>query len=90
MTPPFVTGSPNIHKPCHLVVNCLIFYIVAHLSRELTRLHHEAYPLDPAAIAALSRYRTSGLNRFGRYLLDVTRLPEPLEYDLPIFSTASQ
>ena len=72
------------------MANCLIFSTVAQLSRELTRLHHEGYPLDPAAIAALSPYRTSGLDRFGRYPLDVTRLPEPLEYDLPIFSTASQ
>ena len=59
-------SSPNIHKPCHLVANCLIVSTVAQLSWELTRLHHEGYPLDPAAIITLNPYRTSSLDQFGR------------------------
>jgi len=40
-------------------------------------------------VAALSPYRTSHLNRFGRYTLDMACVPLPLEYDLPIFTTGS-
>jgi len=77
-------------KYTHLVANCLIFSTVARLSRELAQLHAEGYPLDPEAVAALSPYRTAHLNRLGHYTLDVTRVPLPLEYDLPIFTTGSQ
>jgi hypothetical protein len=77
-------------KYTHVVANCLIFYSAADLSRILAQLHDEGYPLDPAAVAALSPYRTSGLDRFGRYLEDWSQSPEPLEYDLPNFSTIAK
>jgi len=77
-------------KYTHLVANCLIFSTVAHLSRTLTRLHNEGYVLDPAAVAALSPYMTPHLNRLGRYTLDVLRVPQPLEYELPFFLTGRQ
>ena len=64
-----------------------MFYTVARLSRELSQLHAEGYPLDPGAVAALSPYRTPHLHRLGRYTLDLTRRPQPLENDLPIFTT---
>jgi TnpA family transposase len=73
----------------HLVANCLIFYTVATMSRVLAQLHAEGYAIDLEAVAALSPYRTSHLDRLGRYTLDVTHEPLPLEYDLPTFSTAS-
>lgn len=76
-------------KYTHVVANCLIFYTVAQLSRALAQLHDEGYPLDPEAVAALSPYRTAHLDRFGHYTLDLTQMPEPLEYDLPIFSAAT-
>ena len=66
------------------------FYTVARLSRVLAQLHDEGYPLDPEAVAALSPYRTGYLDRFGHYPLDVTQVPEPLEYDLPLFSEVTQ
>jgi hypothetical protein len=70
--------------------NCLIFYTVAQLSRVLAQLHEEGCPLDPEAVASLSPYRPSLLDRFGHYILDCTQVPDPLEYDLPFFSAASQ
>ena len=73
----------------HLVADCLIFYTVATMSRVLAQLHAEGYAIDLEAVAALSPYRTSHLDRLGRYTLDVTHEPLPLEYDLPTFSTAS-
>jgi hypothetical protein len=66
-----------------------MLYTVARLSRELAQLHAKGYPLDPEAVAALSPYRTPHLLRLGRYTLDLTRVPQPLEYDLPLFTTGS-
>ena len=76
-------------KYTHAVANCLIFYNVAQLSRALAQLRDQGYPLDPEAVAALSPYRTAHLDRFGRCTLDLTQVPEPLEYDLPILSAAT-
>ena len=76
-------------KYTHLVANCVMFYTVARLSRELAQLHAEGYPRDPEAVAALSPYRTPHLHRLCRYTLDLTRVPQPLEYDLPLFTTGS-
>lgn len=75
-------------KYTHLVANCVMFYTVARLGHELSQLHAEGYPLDPEAVAALSPYRTTHLHRLGHYTLDLTRVPQPLEYDLPIFTTS--
>ena len=44
----------------------------------------------PEAAAALSPYRTTHLKRLGHDTLDVTHVPLPLEYDLPIFTSGSQ
>ena len=63
----------------HAVAKCLIFYNVARLGRALARLHDQGYPLDPEAVAALSPSRTAHLDRVGRYTLDPTQVPEPLE-----------
>ena len=59
------------------------------MSRVLAELHQEGYPLDAEAVAALSPYLTTHLDRFGRYTLDRPAGPDPLEYDLPFFAAAS-
>jgi len=41
------------------------------------------------AVAALSPYMTTHLTRFGRYSLDLARVPAAIEYNLPILSTPS-
>jgi len=79
-----VNRQPTGLKRSHLI------YTVSQLSRVLAQLHDEGYPLDPEAVAALSPYRPSLLDRFGHYILDFTQAPDPLEYDLPIFSTGGQ
>ena len=61
------------------------FSTVALMSHELIALREEGYPITADAVAALSPYMTPHLNRFGRYSLDPTRVPMPLEYDAPIF-----
>lgn len=69
-------------KYSHLVANCLIFHNVYSLSRVLHGLQQTGYPLTPALMAALSPYLTRHLNRFGRYDLDMEKLPPELVYDL--------
>ena len=76
-------------KYTHAVANCSIFYNAARPSRALARLHDQGYPLDPEAVAALSPYRAAHLDRFGRYTPDLTQVPEPPGYDLPILSAAT-
>jgi len=70
----------------HLLSNCLLFSTVALMSRELTDLRAEGYPIEADAVAALSPYMTTHLNRFGRYSLDLARMPMALDYDAPILS----
>jgi TnpA family transposase len=66
----------------HLVANCLIFYNVYEISRILSELKQEGYPLDTNAVAALSPYWTQHVNRFGSYDLNLDRCPPPIDYDL--------
>jgi TnpA family transposase len=79
----------KIVKYNQLLSNCLIFYTVAAMSRVLADLRQEGYPVDADAVAALSPYITTHLTRFGRYSLDLARVPAALDYDLPILSTQS-
>ena len=62
----------------------MIFYNVVEISRILQELGQEGYPIDPAAVAALSPYWTQHINRFGMYDLNLNRRPQPIDYDAPI------
>ncbi len=57
------------------------------MTRALSGLRADGYPVDADAVAALSPYPTAHLNRFGRYILDLTRVPLDLDYDAPILSS---
>lgn len=72
----------KIIKYNHLIANCLIFHNVFSISRVLQDLQRENYLLEPWQIAALSPYLTWHINRFGRYDLDMEKLPPALLYDL--------
>jgi TnpA family transposase len=72
----------------HLVANSLIFYNVVEMSRILNELIHEGYPVEAEAVAALSPYLRQ-YNRFGRYDLNMNRIPAELDYDIPIVSPLS-
>jgi TnpA family transposase len=73
----------------HLVANCIIFYNVCAMTRVLHDLTQEGYSVDEDAVAALSPYLTEHINRFGRYHLDLSRAPTPIDYDTPILSKRS-
>jgi len=72
----------KIIKYNHLVANCIIFHNVFSLSRILHELERENYPLEPWMVSALSPYLTHHINRFGRYDLNLEKLPPELVYDL--------
>ena len=69
----------------HLIANCLIFYNVSQISRILNELKQEGFKIDPEAIAALSPYIRRHINRLGQYLLDLSRIPEKINYNVSIF-----
>ena len=72
----------KIIKYNHLVANCLIFFNVFRMTQGLHTLQQGGQTLDPKALAALSPYGTAHVNRFGRYELDLTRQPPPVNYTL--------
>lgn len=72
----------KIIKYNHLVANCLIFFNVFRMTQGLHTLQQSGQRLDPEALATLSPYGTAHVNRFGRYELDLTRQPPPVDYAL--------
>jgi len=74
----------------HLIANCLIFYNVQVISDVLHRLNQESIELDEQVVAALSPYLSQHINRFGRYQLDLTLPPPPLNYDIQVITRRSK
>ena len=64
------------------MANCLIFFNVFWMTQGLHTLQQGGQPLDPEALVALIPYGTAHVNRFGRYELDLTRQPPPVNYTL--------
>ena len=63
-----------------LLANCVIFATTVAISRALVDLTTEGYAVTGEAIAALSPYVTAHIIRFGRYGLDRSRQPPPLDF----------
>jgi TnpA family transposase len=74
----------------HLIANCLIFYNVQVISDVLHQLTQEGIELDEQVVAALSPYVCQHINRFGRYQLDLTQSPPPLNYDIQVITKRSK
>ena len=66
----------------HLVANLLSFHTLVTMTKALEQLLEEGHTLDIEALSALSPYRTEHINRFGNYVINPDRLPEPLEQHL--------
>ena len=66
----------------HLVANLLSFHTLVTMTKALQQLIEEGHPLDLEALSTLSPYRTEHINRFGNYVINPDRLPEPLEQHL--------
>ena len=71
-------------KYLDLVSNALIYQNVVDLSKTLQILKGEGHSVSREDMAALSPYLTRHIKRFGDYILDLSKEPEPLESDLEI------
>jgi hypothetical protein len=66
----------------HLVANLLSFHTLVTMTKALQQLLEEGHPVDMEALSTLSPYRTEHINRFGNYVINPDRMPEPLEQHL--------
>lgn len=73
----------KIIKYNHLIANLLIFHNLVTLDRTLEKLKSDGYILNEGAVDDLSPYQTWHLNRFGNYAVNMDRVPEPLNFELP-------
>lgn len=70
----------KIVKYNQLVANMIILHNVDQMTRTLAALQAEGVELNPEVLGGLSPYRTSHINRFGDYTLDLEREVAPLEF----------
>lgn len=66
----------------HLVANLLSFHALVTMTKALQQLLEEGHTVDMEAPSTLSPYRTEHINRFGNYMINPNRMPEPLEQHL--------
>ncbi len=67
-----------------LVANMIILHNVEHMTRVLAELRDEGRHITPEVLAGLSPYRTSHINRFGDYTLDLDRDITPIDFSRKI------
>lgn len=72
----------KVIKYSQLVANMVILHNVQWMSRKLKELQTRGYPVGAPVLKALSPYRTSHINRFGDYTLDLARAVEPIDYKI--------
>jgi TnpA family transposase len=71
----------KIIKYNHLVANCLIFHNVCSLTQLMGQLQDEGEDVQESALACVSPYLTEHINRFGDYVLNMSRKPPLPVYD---------
>jgi TnpA family transposase len=72
----------KIIKYNHLVANMVILNNVQNMTRVLKTLQEEGHTIDEDLLKALAPYRKAHINRFGDYLLDLSRKVDPLDYKI--------
>lgn len=63
-----------------LVANLVILHNVEQMTRVLAELRQDGHTVSPEVLAGLSPYRTSHINRFGDYTLDLNREVAPIDF----------
>lgn len=63
-----------------LVANLVILHNVEQMTRVLAELRQDGASISPDVLAGLSPYRTSHINRFGDYTLDLKREVAPIDF----------
>jgi len=66
-------------KYASLVANAIMLSNVADLTRVLSDMAADGYPVTPALVAGLSPYTRKHILRFGKYALDMDDMPGPLD-----------
>jgi TnpA family transposase len=72
----------KVIKYNQLVANMVILHNVQWMSRKLKEMQNQGYPIDENILKGLSPYRTSHINRFGDYMLDLHRKAPPIDYKI--------
>jgi len=67
-----------------LVSNVIIFQNVVDMRFALRQLRQEGYDVTREDVAALGPYITRHIKRFGDYIVDLTKVPVPLESDMSV------
>jgi TnpA family transposase len=70
----------KIIKYNHLVANLVILHNVNGMTTILNELKQEGFEMTEELVAGLAPYRTSHLNRFGDYSLDLSRDIDPMNF----------
>ena len=65
-----------------LVANMVILHNVQWMSRKLKELQVQGYQVGEPVLKALSPYRTTHINRYGDYTLDLSRAIDPIDYKI--------
>ncbi|MCT8356103.1 Tn3 family transposase, partial [Xanthomonas citri pv. anacardii] len=73
-----------------LVANLVILHNVEQMTRVLAELREEGSNISPEVLAGLSPYRTSHINRFGDYTLDLKRQVEPIDFSRRILAATTR
>lgn len=77
----------KVIKYNHLVANLVAFHTLVSMTKALHQLIKEGHTINMETLATLSPYRTEHINRFGSYVINSNRIPEPLEESLHYFDT---
>jgi TnpA family transposase len=74
----------KVIKYSQLVANMVILHNVQWMSRKLKELQSRGYQVGEPVLKALSPYRTTHINRYGDYTLDLSRPVEPIDYKIKL------
>ncbi|WP_425522316.1 Tn3 family transposase [Xanthomonas citri] len=72
-----------------LVPNLVSLHNVEQMTRVLAQLRDEGSNISTEVLAGLSPYRTSHINRFGDYTLDLKRQVEPIDFSRRILAATT-
>jgi TnpA family transposase len=75
-------------KYASLVANAVMLSNVVDLSEALSAMAKDRHPVTPALVARTSPYIRDHIRRFGRFALDMTEVPAPLDPQPLPFITA--
>jgi TnpA family transposase len=71
-------------KYTDLIANAIMLQNVVDMTRILRQLAREGYGVTRETLSFLSPYLTEHIRRFGDYVIDLDRVPPPLELDAPL------